>query len=64
MVKTKNYCPTHHFYHTGERCPICEEEKIQRLSSKYTKREEIRRDEKPREVSIESIQKLIKKFTV
>jgi len=61
----KNYCPTHHLYHLGYKCPICENERIGRLLSKYVKKDEPKpeaKDDEQKEASLESIQKLINKF--
>ena len=34
-MEYKKICPTHHLRYSGERCPYCEKERIDRMVRKY-----------------------------
>ena len=61
MSEIKKYCQTHHLYYKGEKCPLCEKERIQLMTEKYSPKKKV---EKPKEASKESLKKLIEKFNV
>lgn len=60
----KKLCPTHFFSYSGNKCPFCEQERIDRLAQRFAKTEEKKTVEKPAEREIEEsdLQKLLDKF--
>lgn len=32
---SKRFCHVHHFNHTGDTCPFCEKERLERLAKRY-----------------------------
>ena len=50
----KNICPTHHFRYTGNRCPICERERINGMVKRYIPKEEpIEKHEEPEQDNLD-----------
>lgn len=66
----KSICPTHHFAYSGHKCPFCEKERIELLTSRFVKTEKKDVVNKPvkkpveveREVTEDDLQKLKAKF--
>lgn len=47
-MEYKKICPTHHLRYTGNRCPYCEKERIDRMVRKYgPKKDEEQIEEEP-----------------
>ena len=65
---TKKLCPTHHLYYTGERCPLCESERIESYASKFGKYgnntvdDKQQKAEKERDINEEDLERLINKY--
>lgn len=58
----KQICPTHHFAYSGRLCPFCEKERLENLSSRFSKKQEPVKVEKEREVTDDDLQRLMSKF--
>lgn len=59
----KKYCPTHHFYYTGEECPFCRQERIQKLDKRFNKKPVVEKEsDADKEITMDDIQKLKDKF--
>jgi len=61
---TKNICPAHHFRYTGNRCPICEKERINNMVKRYTQKEEPIVEEKKSEYKNLDWNDLSEKFKI
>ena len=65
---TKKLCPTHHLYYNGERCPLCESERIENYASKFGKYgngtvdDKQQKAEKERDINEEDLERLINKY--
>ena len=70
MSSNKNFCPTHHLYYNGLKCPMCESEHIEMMSRKYSKSNskkpvnEQKKDKTSGTVSDEALARLVEKFNV
>lgn len=66
MSETKSYCATHHFYYKGDKCPLCEKERIDSMAKKY--KEQVQEEVKPvkndRPINHDDLERLINKFNV
>ena len=62
MEKIKELCGIHHFmYDVTKGCPFCRDERLNRLTNKYLKKEVV--DEKPiKPISMTDIEKLKQNF--
>lgn len=50
----KNICPIHHFRYAGNRCPICECERINGMVKRYIPKEEpIEKHEEPEQDNLD-----------
>lgn len=61
----KNLCQKHHLYYRGERCPLCESERIESYASKFGKygREDTEPKERnDREIEKKDLERLLDKF--
>lgn len=56
----KNYCNTHHFHYSGNKCPFCEQDRIQGMCKKFTKKHI--KKELNNEVTENDLEKLRLKF--
>lgn len=63
MNNQKSFCEIHHFYYIGNTCPLCQKEKYDRLSKKYSKEEE-KEEFHDKELTEKDISKLSDKFNV
>jgi hypothetical protein len=61
---TKNICPVHHFRYAGNRCPICEKERINAMVKRYTQKEEPIVEEKTSEYENLDWNDLSEKFKI
>ena len=61
MRETKNFCQTHHFYYNGNKCPLCEKERIDNMASRFVKPEKVEND---REINEHDLEMLVGKFNV
>lgn len=59
MTEKKTLCELHHFYYLGNKCPLCEKERIDALVKKYSPKEF-----KDKEITENDISKLSDKFNV
>lgn len=58
----KKLCETHRVYYRGEKCPYCEQERIEKLTKTFVKEEKPK--DKDREINEDDIARLIEKFNV
>lgn len=58
----KNLCETHRVYYRGEKCPYCEQERIEKLSKTFVKEKKTVKED--REIDENDIARLIEKFNV
>lgn len=64
MVKSifKKVCPIHRFSYSGEKCPFCEQERINNLVNKFKGTKMKPSTEKEREITKDDLNRLINKF--
>ena len=61
----KKLCEIHHLYYRGNVCPICDEERIAKLSKKYCdNKPNVKKEKQDREINEDDIARLIEKFNV
>lgn len=58
----KKLCEIHRVYYRGEKCPYCEQERIEKLTKTFVKEEKPK--DKDREINEDDIARLIEKFNV
>ena len=60
----KKICPVHHFRYAGNRCPICEKERINAMVKRYAQKEEPIVEEKTSEYENLDWNDLSEKFKI
>lgn len=59
----KTLCPIHHLYYSSTECPLCRNERIERLANRYVKPiNPVGKDNKERDITNIDIEKLKNKF--
>lgn len=66
MSEDKKLCTVHHLYYKGDRCPMCEKERIENMAQKYriVDQNDNKKSNKSRDINEHDIQRLIEKFNV
>lgn len=60
----KKYCPIHHYYYSGNVCPLCASEKYSKMMESYKTVEQPKKIKKVDEVTDDMLSKLKDKFNV
>ena len=58
-MNNKSYCEIHHFYYVGNRCPLCQKEKYDKIYKSYDIKEV-----KEKEITEKDLKRLSDKFKV
>lgn len=58
----KKLCPIHHYYYSGNVCPLCTSEKYERMMERYQLEVPIKVEKKTEEVTSDMLSMLKDKF--
>lgn len=60
----KKLCPIHYYYYEGSECPLCMQERMQKMSTRFYQNDSVEKDETAgnEEITEDLLNKLKEKF--